>query len=42
MLVLLTGAARADCAPDNGGITLPPGFCASVYTASIAKTLARK
>ncbi len=24
-------AHAAQCAPDNGGITLPPGFCASVF-----------
>ena len=24
-------AERVECAPDNGGITLPPGFCASVF-----------
>lgn len=24
-------AQAAQCAPDNGGITLPPGFCASVF-----------
>jgi glucose/arabinose dehydrogenase len=33
--ILPTEAARAaaqrvECAPDNGGLTLPPGFCASV------------
>jgi len=26
-----TGAASAACAGDNGGITLPPGFCATVF-----------
>jgi glucose/arabinose dehydrogenase/mono/diheme cytochrome c family protein len=24
-----------DCAPDNGGLTLPPGFCATVFADSI-------
>lgn len=25
------GAGAADCAADNGGLTLPPGFCATVF-----------
>lgn len=28
-------AQRTECAPDNGGITLPPGFCASVFADSL-------
>lgn len=28
-------AQRTDCAPDNGGITLPTGFCASVFADSL-------
>jgi len=28
-------AARAACAPDNGGITLPAGFCATVFADSV-------
>jgi glucose/arabinose dehydrogenase len=36
-LAFLTGAARAACAPDNGGITLPPGFCASVFADRIGQ-----
>ena len=28
-------AVARDCAPDNGGITLPPGFCATVFADSI-------
>jgi glucose/arabinose dehydrogenase len=27
---------RANCAPDNGGIALPAGFCASVFADSLA------
>src|ERR1700730_11394358 len=31
-----TGSASAEtCAGDNGGITLPPGFCASVFADNI-------
>ncbi|HET9425243.1 MAG TPA: PQQ-dependent sugar dehydrogenase [Gemmatimonadaceae bacterium] len=26
---------RADCAPDNGGINLPQGFCASIFADSL-------
>jgi glucose/arabinose dehydrogenase len=29
--------AEAHCAPDNGGITLPSGFCASVFVDSLAQ-----
>src|SRR4051812_44070865 len=29
-------APRTQCAPDNGGINLPPGFCASVFADSLA------
>ena len=29
-------AQRAQCAPDNGGINLPAGFCASVFADSLA------
>src|SRR4051812_37541873 len=29
-------APRTQCAPDNGGIKLPPGFCASVFADSLA------
>jgi glucose/arabinose dehydrogenase len=29
-------AQRTECAPDNGGINLPPGFCASVFADSLA------
>lgn len=29
------GARRAACAPDNGGITLPAGFCATVFADSL-------
>src|SRR5436190_23963413 len=29
-------AARAQCAPDNGGISLPAGFCASIFADSLA------
>src|SRR5688500_6183441 len=28
-------AQRADCAPDNGGINLPAGFCATVFADSL-------
>jgi len=28
-------AGAANCAPDNGGITLPPGFCAQVATENL-------
>lgn len=30
-------ASAATCAPDNAGITLPPGFCASVFADSIGR-----
>jgi len=34
--VLVTRPSRApDCAPDNGGITLPTGFCATVFADSL-------
>jgi glucose/arabinose dehydrogenase len=36
-LALLPDAAAAACAPDNGGITLPDGFCASVFADSIGQ-----
>jgi glucose/arabinose dehydrogenase len=29
-------AQRAQCAPDNGGIDLPAGFCASIFADSLA------
>lgn len=38
-LALATAAAqgaRPACAPDNGGITLPAGFCATVFADSLA------
>jgi glucose/arabinose dehydrogenase len=34
-LALLPDSAAAACAPDNGGITLPAGFCASVFADNI-------
>ena len=46
-LALLSGHARvaaapvttpAECAVDNGGLTLPPGFCASVYADHLGHT----
>ncbi len=30
------GASTTRCAPDNGGLTLPSGFCASVFADSVA------
>ncbi|MFL5576985.1 MAG: PQQ-dependent sugar dehydrogenase [Gemmatimonadaceae bacterium] len=30
-----SAAARAACAPDNGGITLPSGFCATIFADSV-------
>jgi glucose/arabinose dehydrogenase len=29
------GRTAARCAPDNGGITLPPGFCATIFADSV-------
>ena len=31
-------ALPADCAADNGGLTLPPGFCATVYADHLGHT----
>ncbi|MBV9878935.1 MAG: PQQ-dependent sugar dehydrogenase [Gemmatirosa sp.] len=28
-------AAKPDCAPDNGGITLPAGFCATIFVDTV-------
>src|ERR1044071_9408364 len=42
LLIALTFAAaplaaqRTQCAPDNGGINLPAGFCASIFEDSLA------
>lgn len=33
-----TSAQTSSCAPDNGGITLPPGFCASIFADSLGRT----
>lgn len=33
-----TGAASAACAGDNGGLTLPPGFCATVFADNLGHT----
>jgi glucose/arabinose dehydrogenase len=30
-------ASRSTCDPDNGGITLPPGFCASVFADNLGR-----
>lgn len=32
-----SGAARVECAADNGGITLPSGFCASVVADQVGR-----
>jgi glucose/arabinose dehydrogenase len=37
MFLSVAGLAHAACAPDNGGITLPPGFCASVFADHIGQ-----
>ena len=31
-----TAPSSRSCAPDNGGITLPKGFCATVFADSLA------
>ncbi|HZI74336.1 MAG TPA: hypothetical protein VFD73_09995, partial [Gemmatimonadales bacterium] len=31
----LASAAPRDCAPDNGGLVLPQGFCATVFADSL-------
>ena len=35
LAVLAAGRAMPPCAPDNGGLSLPDGFCASVVASDV-------
>jgi glucose/arabinose dehydrogenase len=37
VLVLVPSAAAARCDPDNGGLKLPPGFCATVFADNLGQ-----
>ena len=37
ILSLTAGAAGPACDPDNGGLTLPPGFCAAVVAENVGR-----
>jgi glucose/arabinose dehydrogenase len=38
LLLLVPSAAMARCDPENGGLKLPPGFCASVFADNLGQT----